>query len=156
MNGDEPADQVRSQGPGRAADMIVAGRSLYERIRCEVDFVPVLRTAVDDCGFANYREAAISLDAFLQWFSVIPAVGAEPFVMQKGDVDRILHAAILHTRFYRSLCEHYLGRFVDHDPVQGTPPSEWVKSTVAILRAHFGSDLHPQLASWVEPEKAKC
>jgi hypothetical protein len=124
------------------------GRGMMRRMLEEVDFSSVLRTAVNDCGVPSPAHALDSLDAFLQWFSTIPLAGDRPYVMLKGNPDRVWHACIINTALYRELCERYLGRFVDHHPSVASPSDEWVLETVALLEEEFGADLHPAFRQW--------
>jgi hypothetical protein len=115
----------------------------------EVDFSPVLRTAVIDCGVASPVEALYALEAFLQWLSVVPAADdGDHYVMLKGDPDRVWHAAIMNTALYRHICTRYVGRFVDHSPSLGTPRPAWILETVSLLEEYFGDDLHPVFREW--------
>jgi hypothetical protein len=126
-----------------------AGWALYRRMWREGDFWSVLCTAVDDCGIETHKDAMSSLDAFLQWFSIIPAVEKDsPYVMLKCDIDRVFHAFILNTQLYSMFCDRYIGNFVHHRPWAGEPPREWVEATLKLLREHFGNALHPELQEW--------
>jgi len=125
------------------------GPSLVDLLVQELDFTPVLRTAVIDCGVGSASAALDGLEAFLQWVSLTPLrAEVEHFVMLKGDADRVWHAAIINTTLYRKMCVDYLGGFLDHQPSPDNPPRLWILETVGLLRAYFGADLHPIFARW--------
>ena len=64
----------------------------------EVDFAGVLCTAVSDCRVATPARAFSALEGFLQWFATLAVIDKEDsLVMLRGDVDRIWHAALIHT-----------------------------------------------------------
>ena len=131
------------------------GSVMFERMKVEYNFDAVLRTAVEECGIDSESEAAYLLDAFLQWFSVIPARGKDAvYVMLKSDVDRIFHAFVLNTKSYREFCESYLGHFLDHTPVEGDVAGNWVTYTVDLLKRHYGDELHPALQGWEDMVEA--
>jgi hypothetical protein len=124
------------------------GEALVRQLEEDVDFLPVVRTAVVDFGVATDR-ALPAVDAFLQWFSLIPISDRiEHYVMLRGDVDRVWHSMILNTVLYRDICNRYLGRFIDHQSNTGCPRVNWVLETVALLEAEFGSSLHPAFLEW--------
>ena len=125
------------------------GPSLAELLAHELDFTPVLRTAITDCGVASPFAAIDGLEAFLQWVSLTPLrTHVEHFVMLKGDADRIWHAAIINTALDRKMCDDYLGGFLDHEPSPAKPPQQWILETVGLLKAYFGPALHPIFAGW--------
>jgi hypothetical protein len=125
------------------------GKALYDQMRREVDYSAVIRTAVEDCGVPTAARADSALDAFLEWFSLIPTLSHDTaYVMLKGDIDRVFHAMIMHTALYRTFCERYIGNFVDHVPRTDAPPREWVKETLVLLRDHFGDELSPLFDEW--------
>jgi hypothetical protein len=130
------------------------GVDLYRQMRRELDVLPIVRTAVEDCGIPSPQEAMVALDAFLQWVAVIPLAGDQPYVMLKGVVDQAWHAFILNTRRYRQFCELYFGAFLDHKPSPGDPPARLVASTLQILKTHLGDELHPWLLQWEQAPPA--
>lgn len=127
------------------------GPDLVERLEQEVDFLPVVRTAVIDLGVTPPARAMVALDGFLQWFSVVPISDrVSHYVMLRGDVDRVWHAAILNTALYRELCTQHAGRYVDHHPSADCPRVAWVLDTVGLLESVFGAALHPAFSQWRE------
>jgi hypothetical protein len=127
------------------------GVALYECIKSEFNFAPVLRTAIEECGIDSIDDAADSLDAFIQWIAALPArEEGSIYVMLKSDVDRIFHAFVLNTRLYREFCETYLGHFVDHTPFEGPISKRWVDYTINLLDGLYGTRLHPALSYWKE------
>lgn len=135
--------------PQPARHAISAGPELVKRIQSEVDFIPVVRTAVTDLGIASPQAALAALDGFVQWVSLVPISDrVTRYVMLRGDVDRIWHAAIIETAFYRDLCDRYVGRFVDHHGSSDCPRVSWVLETVDLIESMFGADMHPEFARW--------
>jgi hypothetical protein len=121
----------------------------------EVDVTGIQRTASQDCGIRDSIVVREATSAFFQWFSILPTLSSTdlPYVMDKGPVDSVWHAFILHTEAYRSFCSKYLGRFLDHYPRHDRPPQAWIDFTLGRLRAHFGSDLHPYLECWSQESR---
>ena len=121
----------------------------YAKIKEEVDFGPVLITAVNECGVKDLQAATFLLDAFLQWFSVYPEVSKADRHQMLRSVDPIWHAFILHTKLYRDVCEKYLGMYLDHDPTDVTdqtiPKAEYAEKSLVLLQQHFGPSLNPRL-----------
>jgi hypothetical protein len=125
------------------------GKNLVQRLEADIDFLLVVRTAVIDCGVETAEKAMSAVDGFLQWFSVIPISDRiDHYIMMRGDVDRVWHAAILNTALYRQICTRYLGRFVHHESNLGCPRAGWVLETVDLLEKEFGTDLHPEFLAW--------
>jgi hypothetical protein len=125
------------------------GEALVRQLELDVDFLPVVRTAVLDLGVATPASALNAVDAFLQWFSLVPIsdrIGH--YVMLRGDVDRVWHAMILNTALYRDVCDRYMGRFIDHHSSMGCPRASWVFETVDFLEAEFRTALHPAFLGW--------
>jgi hypothetical protein len=118
-------------------------------VRLAVPVKRIVRTAQLDCGVSSAREAERALGAFLQWFVLVPTIGnGEHYVMLRGPVDALWHAAILNTAFYRDLCDRVAGGFVDHHPRDDHPPHTWVIETVARLIGAYGPGLSPLLTAW--------
>jgi hypothetical protein len=133
-----------STNPGRVQDL-----STWVTTALRPSEATLIETAVIDCGIKTVHEAQLAYGAFLQWFLAIPACrGDQKLVMLKGSVDRMWHAFILHTFVYRSLCDRFLGFFLEHQPQAGAPPSASVRETVAFLARIYGVNLSPLLASW--------
>lgn len=124
-------------------------RELYQRMKSEMDFSPVLKTIMREMPETPREKIETWMDAFLQWFSLIPntTVG-EPIQMLKT-VDRVWHAFILNTKFYRQFCQTYIGCYVDHDPLDaedGTLPKKaYAQNTLRLLEQHFGNEISPPL-----------
>ncbi len=122
---------------------------LYRQMK-EVDFSPVIQTALRESGITTVTEAHDFLDAFLQWFSLIPeALDSQPLQMLES-VDRIWHAMILNTAFYRKFCEEFVGEYVDHNPMDVTQNTRATKRayadyTLALLKRTYGDQVHPAL-----------
>jgi hypothetical protein len=128
---------------------LVYGEKLVRLLELNVDFLPVVRTAVIDLGMPTPDRALYALDAFLQWFSVIPmSRRIEHYVMLRGDVDQMWHSMILNTALYRNICTRYIGRFIDHYSNLGCPRASWVLDTVGLLAAEFRTALHPIFLEW--------
>ncbi|HVY76234.1 MAG TPA: hypothetical protein VG890_15500 [Puia sp.] len=129
---------------------LLCGQALIDRVLDNIDFMPVVQTAVIDGQVASPQLAFSALEAFLQWFSLLPRIEeSDNYVMLKGDVDQLWHAAIVNTVIYRKLCEDYIGKFVDHQPSLETPKYSWILGTVSRLEKAFGSQMHPIFREWL-------
>jgi len=134
--------------------MAEAGNGIYQNAKHEFDYEPVIRTAMRDFGFPTQEAAENAMDAFLQWFSLLPLVEAgKGYVMLNSTVDEIFHSFLLNTAFYRSFCQRTLGGFVDHNPLDQPKPEmpihDYAVYTVRLLQEQFGSSLNPLLQDWV-------
>lgn len=133
---------------------IECGPTLAARMKSEVDWNPVLDTAIEDFNLGSRENAEFMLEAFLQWLSVFPArTKGDAFVMLKSDVDRVFHSLLLHTALYRDVCETYVGHFVDHSPVDGQEEFDArsaLENTVNLLAEYYGEQLHPALKHWAD------
>ncbi|MDX2680947.1 glycine-rich domain-containing protein [Streptomyces sp. NY05-11A] len=94
---------ANDQKTGRA----VAGEELFESLA---------RFVVIHSGQSAERAERIADQAVA--FLVTAATATVPMV-PSDDVDLGLHALILHTKEYASLCEQYAGRFLHHNPKPG-------------------------------------
>jgi hypothetical protein len=127
----------------------VYGAALVRLLESRVDFIPVVRTAVLDLGVTPAVRALDAVDAFLQWFSLVPISNRiGHYVMLRGDVDRIWHAMILNTALYRQVCRRYMGGFIDHHSNSGCPRAGWVLETVSLLESEFEANLHQAFREW--------
>jgi hypothetical protein len=128
------------------------GIELVQRMRTEFNFEPVIRTAVKTGEVRDRAEAEELLEAFLQWFSLLPEVIAgRTYVMLKGPVDCIFHSLILNTRLYEAFCLEFIGQFIHHEPLDDGTESALesaVLYTVDLLEHNFGAALHPRLQEW--------
>ena len=121
---------------------------LYYRMKSENDFTPILTTSVRECGVESLEYADKLLDAFLQWFSLIPSLKASQKLQMIREVDPIWHALILNTKFYRKFCITYIGNFVDHDPTDVELEEgkvEYARFTLSLLRKTFPTNLNENL-----------
>ncbi len=121
---------------------------IYRRMQME-NFGPILDTAVETCGVPDEARAKELLDAFLQWLAVIPQASEGNGLQMFKEIDRIWHAMVLHTRFYRRFCDTYFACFIDHDPAE-TKRERVAKRasadyTLALLRATYGQDMNREL-----------
>ncbi len=129
----------------------VYARELYRRMKA-VDFSAVITTVLRESNLKTVEEIEPLLDAFLQWFSLVPeALDGKPLQMLES-VDPIWHAMILNTAFYRRFCEEFIGEFVDHNPMDVTQNTRAVKRayadhTLALLRRTYGDSVNPALLS---------
>lgn len=128
------------------------GQALCHEMKRMFDFAPILKTAVEDCGVRDETAARELLDAFLQWFSLLPTVRpGSAYVMLKTDIDAVFHAFVLNTAAYREFCMRFVGHFIDHHPIdEELKPyvDKGVGTTIAMLEEHFGDALHPALREW--------
>jgi hypothetical protein len=126
----------------------VGGR-LVAALAADLPRERLIRTSLVDCGIGSAGEAQRAFDAFCQWFAAVPLIPeGSHHVMLKGSVDRMWHAVILNTNMYRTLCETYLGFFLDHHPRDDYPPQPWIQETVYTLVLAHGSGLSPLLSAW--------
>lgn len=117
-------------------------------MKSENDFTPVLLTATRECGVRNVKKANQLLDAFLQWFSLIPLLQQGQKLQMIREIDPIWHSMILHTKFYRSFCRTYIGQFIDHDPTDvdiETSKTEYANFTLNLLEKTYGSAVNKYL-----------
>ncbi len=121
---------------------------LYQKMQSE-DYTAVIQTAVRECDVKSEDRAAELLDAFLQWFALIPLTkDAEPLQMLRS-VDRIWHAFVLNTAFYRNFCDKYIGHFVDHDPLDVVnniaAKDVYAQHTIALIENAYGAKANIEL-----------
>jgi hypothetical protein len=123
-------------------------KKLYERMKSENDFEPIIATAVRECNVPDSNTALSLLDAFLQWISIYPLMEEGKKLQMLRGVDPIWHAFILNTRAYREFCEKYFGEYLDHDPTdvdEASGKDEYSNYTLYLLRQEFGNGVHPKL-----------
>lgn len=120
----------------------------YERMRSK-DFTPVIQTAMRECGVKTEKRAKDLLDAFLQWFALIPEVNREQPLQMLRSVDRIWHAMVLNTAFYREFCNEFVGKFVDHNPMDvvrnATAKRAYADYTLVLIERTYGGDANEAL-----------
>jgi len=122
-------------------------QQLYFRMKAENDFSPILNTSVE-CGVKNIEYADKLLDAFLQWFSLIPGLKENQKLQMIREIDPIWHALILNTKFYRVFCEKYIGHFVDHDPTDvelEEGKEAYASFTLRLLEKNFPTNINKYL-----------
>lgn len=119
----------------------------------DFDYKPVIRTIVKSNPGLSDQQASELLDAYLQWVSIIPAVGSGNCVaMLDTEVELACHAFILNTRLYQEFCDRFLGFYLHHDPVDqdvSGDGTEVAARTASLLREHFGSQLNPAFDKWL-------
>lgn len=125
--------------------------ALYESMKSEFDFNPVLDTAIREYSYINRDKVHVLLDAFLQWFSLVPQVEEGQALQMNQFIDPIWHSFILNTRLYREFCDKFAGHYVDHDPLDLTdqlaPKDKYTSYTLSLLRENFGARLNPVFSS---------
>ena len=129
------------------------GQKLYNKMKKGFDFEPVIKLALREKWFKTKEEAEDKLDAFLQWFSLIPTSRPNglAYAMLISPVDSVFHAFLLNTKLYREFCGKYAGKYVDHSPENDSRNPKFgpsVKYTINLLEKNFGDNLHPSLAEW--------
>lgn len=124
-------------------------RQIYFEMKRSFDFTPVIETALREYPELDRVKAESLLDAFLQWFSLVPSMPEGGTLQMLHSVDRMWHALILNTKIYRELCDRFIGRFVDHDPTDvmddELPKAEYAEYTFRLLKESFGDDLNHAL-----------
>ena len=127
---------------------ISGARTLYKRMKAW-DYSAIIETAMRECGVRTKEGARELLDAFLQWFSLIPETTSDHPLQMLRSVDRIWHAMILNTKFYREFCNEFVGHFVDHNPLDVTdadaPKKEYARHTLSRLRTVYGGRMSKAL-----------
>lgn len=113
------------------------------------DYSPIIETALRECGVKSRERAEELLDAFLQWFALIPETTQEQPLQMLRSVDRIWHAMVLNTAFYREFCDAFIGSFVDHDPLDvvrdPTAKRGYADFTLALANRAYGAHVNPAL-----------
>ena len=121
------------------------GKPLYDEMRAAFDYAPVLDTAMEHYGLTG-AEARNRLNGLFQWLSVIPLARRDCPVQMVESIDRLWHAFVLNTRLYRSFCDRFFGRYVDHDPLDRKDlemsKRAYARFTLTLLRDAFGADVH--------------
>lgn len=125
------------------------GLELYKQMREDFDFTTVIETAVRELDVPTYEKAEELMDAFLQWFSLIPMLGENDALQMLRSVDKLWHAFILNTKLYREFCHEYVGSYIDHDPTEVTntelPKEKYAAFTLKLLKEQFGNRVQPSL-----------
>lgn len=121
---------------------------LYEEMKGE-NFEAIIASVCNEFGETPERAKEL-LDAFLQWFSLIPFLKSGDVLQMLVSVDKVWHSMILHTRFYREFCRKYVGKYVDHDPldVQGNSlelKNQYANNTLKMLETYFGTSTNVHL-----------
>lgn len=135
------------------------GENLFNQMKKENDFTIILNTAREKYGVPA-DEAETYLDAFLQWFSLLPLVNRKRlYVMLEGRVDDIFHSFILdNDSFYQEFCQRYIGRYMGHHPKDLQSPEaleDGVQNTLEMFQEYYGEKLHPELKNWFDQYASK-
>ena len=72
------------------------------------------------------EEAQRRFRAFKE-FMVVCAVKPGPKVTSEP-IDRMWHTFLLFTKDYKSFCEEYLGRFINHEPFERASPETYLET----------------------------
>lgn len=133
-------------------EKIVAGNSLYLRMKSEFDYSQILWTMKRYNEDMSAQEADGLLDAFLQWIALTPWNTEEKFVtMFQTPVEEAFHCFVLNTRLYSDFCHKFLGFFFHHDPLveeSGDEIAAMAKYTVELLESEYGGSLNENLKLW--------
>lgn len=134
------------------------GVSLVLRMKNTFDFEPIVWTMLRYNQDMERSDALSRLDAFIQWFSLIPTVESGCwYVMLETPVEDAFHSFVLNTRVYADFCDQFLGHFFHHDPAPEEAPDQFVREsaeyTVAMLQSNFKENLNPLLQDWVRQVK---
>lgn len=115
----------------------------------KMDFTPIIDTAVKECGVKTKERADELLDAFLQWFSLVSMATPEQPLQMLRSVDRIWHAMVLNTAFYREFCDTFAGGFVDHNPLDvvrnAANKEQYARFTLDLIKKEFGKNANKAL-----------
>lgn len=127
---------------------VIQPLSLFQKMK-EEDLGPIIQNVCVEHGISQHQAEEL-LEAFLQWFSLIPSLTKGKALQMLASVDKIWHSMILHTKFYRTFCKKYIGYYVDHNPldVKGNSlelKNEYANTTLTMLDESFGDQAHPEL-----------
>ena len=131
------------------------GFEKWKAVLAEYDFQPIIQTMVREHWAKSEGRAMVLLEAFLQWFLVANhSESDKPYVMFHGPVDRAFHAFVLNTERYADFCARYVGRFINHNPLDDELASRaaqrgGIEYTIGLLQQAYGDKLHSELRRWV-------
>ena len=138
---------------------IADAEALYERMKSR-DFSVILDTAISEFGVKSPERAEELLDAFLQWFALIPSTADGRPLQMLRSVDRIWHAMIVNTAFYRTFCIETVGEFIDHNPLDvvrdAEAKQEYADHTLALLKSVYEGRINPALCAINENVTCCC
>ena len=128
------------------------GSMLYDEMLEGFNFSAVLRTMTRMDESLSSAAAEELLHAYLQWVSIIPAVGqGKCAAMLDSPVETACHAFVLNTKLYQEFCEKYLGFFLHHEPFDGETTADsdsLAHSTLSLLESQYGERLSPVFRQW--------
>lgn len=123
-------------------------QKIYSDMKSENDFTQIIKTCLNECGVKNKKLAYNLLDAFLQWFALIPMLKQNEKLQMIREIDPIWHAMILNTKFYREFCNKYVGHYVDHDPTDvgiEEGKEEYARFTLKLLEQEYPTNINKYL-----------
>lgn len=128
-------------------EVVQTSQQRYGRMQ-EMDSSIIIQTMLRGNMAENREDAESRLDAFFQWFSVIPESNA-PLQMVEL-VDSAWHGMILNTELYREFSNEFAGEFIHHDPNDVFSDSQemkekYARGTLKRLQAAYGETLNPLL-----------
>jgi hypothetical protein len=128
------------------------GKVLYGRMLKNFDYSQIVWTMKRYNSAMSDDKANALLDAFLQWFSLIPSNREDRYlVMFQSPVEEAFHSFVLNTRLYSEFCAKFLGQFFHHDPLvdeSGPEVERLAWYTVRALENEFGNTLQRELKNW--------
>jgi hypothetical protein len=132
-----------------------SARQLAASIMAGQNFGPILRTLVREGTVRDVDAASKLVDAFVQWYSTGSVTKTKSYVMFEGDVDQVLHAMLLNSKWYMAFCHATTGVYTHHEPIgeSGLTVEETADAalfTARLLERTWGADLSPHLQVYVD------
>ena len=135
-----------------------SAQKLFADIMANHDFSPIVRTLVRERVATNKKEATELIKAFAQWYATGSVTKTKSYVMFVGEVDEVLHAMILNSKWYMTFCYRTTGVYTHHEPIgeTGLKDDEVVEAamfTARLLERTWGEGLSVYLKGHVENAK---
>lgn len=111
-------------------------KELFAHIKATTDFAPVVRTLARE-GRVEVGRVDELVDAFVQWYATGSVTQSRSYVMFAGQVDEVLHAAILNTKWYMAFCHATTGVYTHHEPIGETGLNEDEVADAAMFTARL-------------------
>lgn len=130
-------------------------RELFATIMANQDFGPVARTLIREGKAEHPAQAALLIEAFVQWYAAGSVTKTKSYVMFAGPVDEVLHAAILNSKWYMAFCHETTGVYTHHEPISETGLSEEdamdaAAFTARLLKETWGAELSTYLRHHID------
>lgn len=100
--------------------ILASNETLQERVCLATGYSP-----------EQVRELAVEFVKFL----IVKGQHQDQYILPSLSVDKMWHQFILHTELYRAFCERHFQNYIDHRPLNVSPP---FTETLRLLREEFG------------------